>query len=811
MILVASAVLVISASPARAAAAPARVYVLNSGTTGGIPYPASMSVIDPGSNTVVASVPLSHAQTTPRDLAISPDASRIYVTYGPNRSGFGDVAVIDTSTNNVASVSFPGPSSPPANQGGFDSVAVSPDGAHAYVTNRNSGQVLVIDTATNSAVVAVAVPLAGRISVSPDGGRLYVLGAGGLYAIDTATNAVVAVVPGSMTGLVVAPDGRLIYALDDSNSRVLFIDENTYTVVAAVTVDSPTGGLVVSPDGARIYATSSKGLVVIDTATAAIVTSLPSVRGVRIALSPDGNQVYDLEGQGSPYGDLRIVDISTGLAVADVTVGLFPVAVVSTPAATAAPPSCAPGGGGAGASRPFANLLDADTSTIDRSVGKWVPWFSTSVSQSAAPSQGCGHSLKVDITAPYGWGVQLANFPGFAASPGAHVIGFWGRSANPGLAATMTVTWRNAGQAVLGTDRVTLPLTGRLTHASTVAFAPPGTAFAFVDFTSVSGTAGNTVYLDDISVTPVPSALGADTATLEGGKGEWAPWFSTNVSQSTVQAHGGTHSLKVDVTAPYGWGVQLRNFPGFATGPGAHVIGFWGRSAAPGLSATMAVTWRDASGAVVGTDTVTLPLTDAWTQVSKLAFAPAGTAFADVHVSNASGQPGDTLFLDDISVIAVPSVLGRDTSTIEGPGYRWAPWYSTRVSRSMDQAHTGTSSLKVDVTAPYGWGVQLRNYPGFATSPGPKTIGFWGRSPSAGLAATMTVRWRNESGVPLATNQLPLTLGDSWAQALANVTAPAGTARVTVEFSGPAGPAGSTIYLDDIVVVDANLAVLTPG
>ncbi len=801
---------------------PSRVYVANRSSN-------TVSVIDPATNAVVTTVAVG---TQPTAVAVSPDGTRVYVA----NSGSNSVSVIDAATATVVATVAVG-TQPVA-------LAVSPDGTRAYVTDNGLS---VLDLTTNTVVATVDVTPPSQlgyrpaapvgVAVSPDGTRAYVVSPerlapvnprgsiyvpGVLAVVDTATNTVVTVItlPFALSGVTVTPDGTQVYVTANAGllqgqfgpSQVIVVDTATNQIADKILLGGNLTSVAAAPDGRRTYVTNSgSGTVsVIDPVTATVAATVAVGSGPQgVTVSPDSKRAY-VTNFGS--GTVSVIDTTTDVVVATVAVGAGPTGVAVGPAATN-PPTCPPSRVGAGPRGPFTNVLDADTSTIDHSVGRWVPWYSTTISQSAAPPHGCSHSLKVDITAPNGWGVTLGNFPGFTASPGAHVIGFWGRSAAAtfGLAATMTVTWRNAARVVLGTDAVTLPLTGRLSHASTLAFAPAGTAFANVDFTNSSGRTGDVVYLDDIVVTPVPSALDADTSTLEGGRGQWAPWYSTKVSQSTDQAHGGRHSLKVDVTAPNGWGVILGNFPGGATTPGAHVLGFWGRSATPGEAATMTVTWRDGARAALGTDTVALALTDTWSQANVLAFAPPGTAFADVRFSNASGQPGDTVYLDDISVISVPSALDADTSTLEGGRGQWAPWYSTKVSQSTDQAHGGTHSLKVDITASNGWGVTLGNFPGFATTPGPKTIGFWGRSPSLGLSATMTVRWRDASGAPLATNQLTLALGDSWAQAVANVIAPPGTARVTVEFSDRAGTPGATLFLDDIGVVDATVAALAPS
>ena len=77
-------------------------------------------------------------------VAVTPDGKHAYVT-----NGSVTVSVIDTATNTVVATvpvgSFP------------FGVAVTPDGKHAYVTNNGSSNVSVIRTAPNKVVAAVPV------------------------------------------------------------------------------------------------------------------------------------------------------------------------------------------------------------------------------------------------------------------------------------------------------------------------------------------------------------------------------------------------------------------------------------------------------------------------------------------------------------------------------------------------------------------------------------------------------------------------------------------------------------------------------
>lgn len=177
--------------------------------------------------------------------------------------------------------------------------------------------------------------------------------------------------------------------------------------------------------------------------------------------------------------------------------------------------------------------------------------------------------------------------------------------------------------------------------------------------------AGSTqVGITGAAATQVPDAA---TATLEGSIGHWTPWFAANAARSTARAHTGGASLRVDVTAPNGWGVHLDNDPGFAISPGAKTVSFWGSAASgTGLAATLTVKWRNSSGADLQTDTATIPsLGQAWSRGFANVTAPAGTAFVSIAVTNSAGVAGNTMFFDDFS-IADSTAVGALTAPLDG-------------------------------------------------------------------------------------------------------------------------------------------------
>jgi YVTN family beta-propeller protein len=98
----------------------------------------TVSVIDTQSNTVVATVPVGAGAA---GVAITPDGAFAYVANLNSRS----VSVIDIGTNTVATSVAMGPVSPYG-------VAITPDGAFVYVTNFLDNTVSVAVTATSTVV-----------------------------------------------------------------------------------------------------------------------------------------------------------------------------------------------------------------------------------------------------------------------------------------------------------------------------------------------------------------------------------------------------------------------------------------------------------------------------------------------------------------------------------------------------------------------------------------------------------------------------------------------------------------------------------
>lgn len=151
---------------------------------------------------------------------------------------------------------------------------------------------------------------------------------------------------------------------------------------------------------------------------------------------------------------------------------------------------------------------------------------------------------------------------------------------------------------------------------------------------------------------PEGNLLDFNTATLEAGLGHWVPWFSSELSRTAEAARTGTRGLGIAVTAPFGWGVTIDNWPGFEAGPGLHRVSFWARaSTSSGLPLSLQVRWRSAEGTDLHVETlVTPPLRSAWVQTAAALRAPEGTAHFNLELVGGEGVPGDRFEVDGVFV-----------------------------------------------------------------------------------------------------------------------------------------------------------------
>ena len=246
----------------------------------------SVNVID-RAHRVVATIPVD---VDPKRTMVSPHGSLVYVT------GYdGSIAIIDTVDYTVRII----------DRDASTAQVVSPEDGYVYSAH-NQGRNCWVSAMSDDGTTAAVVPVdsyANSLTLSPDGGRLYVAsskprshqrrGHGSISAIDTATftlNEVIAM-QFSPDAIIVSPDGSTLYATHYNNNAISAIELDSLCHKLIRLDDAPLD-VAASPDGEHVYVTNLHSVVRIDTATHG-VESVPTGDLPRhLDISGDGKRAY---------------------------------------------------------------------------------------------------------------------------------------------------------------------------------------------------------------------------------------------------------------------------------------------------------------------------------------------------------------------------------------------------------------------------------------------------------------------------------------------------------------------------------------
>jgi YVTN family beta-propeller protein len=206
-------------------------------------------------------------------------------------------------------------------------VALTPDGAYAYVTDYASDSVSVINTATNHVTETIAVGGSPTgVAITPDGAYAYVTnpGSNSVSVISTATNNVTSTITvgAKPFGVAITPNGRHVYVTHGVFSDLVSeISTVTNTVEARILVDWDCFGLAVSPDGTHTYVTCYSGLVYVLNAANTVTATISGLYALRdVAFTPNGAYAYVTDsGNGLGNGTVSVINTATNMVTANVT------------------------------------------------------------------------------------------------------------------------------------------------------------------------------------------------------------------------------------------------------------------------------------------------------------------------------------------------------------------------------------------------------------------------------------------------------------------------------------------------------------
>ena len=155
-------------------------------------YGNSLSVINTATNTVTATIPTGEQPTA---MTVSADGTRLYLTNSVSNT----VSVFNTANNGLIATI-------PTNLLPFG-ISRTADGNYLYVTNKNSNNVLVISTATNAIVATIPVGKAPFSHGSFITGGIGCIGAPISFTITVNPNLATTIMPGAVTGSIIACAG----------------------------------------------------------------------------------------------------------------------------------------------------------------------------------------------------------------------------------------------------------------------------------------------------------------------------------------------------------------------------------------------------------------------------------------------------------------------------------------------------------------------------------------------------------------------------------------------------------------------------
>ncbi|MGZ8194625.1 MAG: beta-propeller fold lactonase family protein [Methylosarcina sp.] len=251
-----------------------RVYVTNNNLNG------TVSVIDPATNTVVASIPV---MSNPTRLVAAPDGTKVYVSNKESDT----VSVIDTANNTVSTTVTVGD--------GPEHMVITSDGAALFVANGYAGTVSVVDTASNSVTGTITVESYPKF-------------------------------------MAITPDDRWVYVSNKDSGTVSIIDVSAKSLLKTVSSGLSPNRVVAHPDGTRVYVsnygatsvTDSSSVAVFETTNHSMVATIPIGTGLgptSLGITPDGSKLYSAN---QTAGSVTVMDTATNTSIGTVSVGGSP-------------------------------------------------------------------------------------------------------------------------------------------------------------------------------------------------------------------------------------------------------------------------------------------------------------------------------------------------------------------------------------------------------------------------------------------------------------------------------------------------------
>ncbi|MCA3021819.1 MAG: putative Ig domain-containing protein, partial [Rhodocyclaceae bacterium] len=231
------------------------------------------------------------AGTNPRAIAVHPMTSKIYVA----NENSGNVTVIDGATNTITTNVTVG-TNPFA-------VAVNPVTNKVYVANYISNNVTVIDAVSNTAIATVAAGTNPRaVVINTVTNQVYVVNqsSNNVTVIDGDSNTTIATVAVGTQPYTIAVNAvtNKVYVANTATNDVTVINGVSNTTMTTVSVGTSPYAIAVNTDSNKVYVANivSNNVTVIDGATNTVTTTVtaPNIPPSAAAIAVNGvtNKIY---------------------------------------------------------------------------------------------------------------------------------------------------------------------------------------------------------------------------------------------------------------------------------------------------------------------------------------------------------------------------------------------------------------------------------------------------------------------------------------------------------------------------------------
>jgi YVTN family beta-propeller protein len=269
-------------------------------------------------------IALTRVGWTPREIAVSPDRTQVYVVnYSGDRFGAGSISILSTSGRREIDRLDLYP------YGAFHGLVPGRNGVDLYVASETRRSVLRVNLASRQIERTWVLPHGSPHMVALDRTetRLYVTDATGpfLYAINLATGELQeARVGEGPEAVVLSPDASALWVANRGDGTISVLDPYTLSTIATFGAGKDPVRIAFDDDMRRAVVVNEgeASLMVFDARTHARLMTIPVGNDpLGLALEPDGSRAYVASTRDN---EVAIVDLATNTVTGTVRVGLQP-------------------------------------------------------------------------------------------------------------------------------------------------------------------------------------------------------------------------------------------------------------------------------------------------------------------------------------------------------------------------------------------------------------------------------------------------------------------------------------------------------